>query len=375
MYIRKLPTIWTKSHNMKENKMMVFVGTYTEGTESEGIYACDFDAKNGKLSIESTARGNSNPSFLAVDASRNRLFAIGEIAEHDGINEGMVSSFAINPNTSTLTLLNQKPCGGPGPCHISVDRDGRYVLVANYGGGSVAMLPVNRNGSLESASCVVKHEGSSINPERQDKPYAHSINIDPKNRYALAADLGADMIFVYKIDAGSGMLIPNDPPGTPVQAGAGPRHLCFGKGVVYVINELDATICVFLYNEDKGTLEPVQTLPTLPPDYTGGKSCADIHISPDGRFLYGSNRGHDSIAMFKVDEGGTGKLSPIGHVSTEGNWPRNFAIDPQGRFLLAANKNSNDIVCFSINADTGMLEYTGHKLEIPSPVCLKFRQP
>ena len=355
--------------------MMVLVGTYTEGTESEGIYVCSFDTQNGKLSIETTVRGVSNPSFLAVDASRDRLFAIGELSEHDGISEGVVSSFSINPSTMELSLLNQKPCGGLEPCHISVDGDGRYVFVANYNGGSVAMLPVNPNGSLESGGCVVQHKGSSINPDRQDKPYAHSINIDPQNRYALAADLGSDMIFVYKIDASSGTLIPNDPPGTPIHAGAGPRHLCFGNGVVYLINELDATICVLLYDEDKGMLEPVQALSTLPSDYTGEKICADIHISPDGRFVYGSNRGHDSIAVFKVDEGDAGKLSPVGHVSTKGNCPRNFVIDPQGRFLLAANETSNDIVCFTIDASTGMLEYTGHKLEIPSPVCLKFRQP
>jgi 6-phosphogluconolactonase len=255
---------------------------------------------------------------------------------------------------------------------MSVDATGRFVLVANYGSGSVCVLPIGRDGGLGDAADVVQHQGSSVNPRRQQGPHAHSITLDAANRYAFAADLGIDKVMVYRLDTASGKLIPNDPPWAQVKPGAGPRHFDFhpsGK-YAYLINELDSTITAFAYDASRGIIREIQTVPTLPADFRGASTCADVHVSPSGKFLYGSNRGHDSIVIFRIDEA-TGRLSYVGHELTQGKTPRNFAIDPTGTFLLAANQNSDTIVTFRIDQQTGKLTPTGHVAEAPMPVCLK----
>jgi 6-phosphogluconolactonase len=331
------------------------------------------DPVSGALTLVHTVADVPNPSFLALHPSRRYLYAVNAVPEIDGHPGGAVSAFAIDPATGALTFLNRQSSHGAGPCHVSVEHTGRFVLAANYGGGSVVMFPVQSDGSLAAASDFVQHTGSSVNPRRQEGPHAHSITPDPANRFALACDLGLDNVLVYRLDLEAGRLIPNDPPFVRTHPGAGPRHLDFHPNgrYVYVINELDSTLTVFTYDAERGVLEEIQTISTLPEDFAGQNTCADVHVHPAGRFVYGSNRGHDSIAIFRVDEG-TGRLDAVGHVPTQGQTPRNFAIDPSGTFLYAANQQSDTIVAFRIDQGMGQLAPTGHVLSIPTPVCVKF---
>jgi 6-phosphogluconolactonase len=301
------------------------------------------------------------------------LYAVNEVEEFAGKKSGALSAFAVDQRTGELKLLNQQPSSGGAPCYVTVDQTGRFILVANYVGGNVAILPILGNGSLGEATDVKQDLGSSINLERQEGPHAHCILLDPSNRFAYACDLGTDKIMIFRYDMRRGKLIPNGTPWVKVKPGAGPRHLTFHPGgeYAYVINELHATITVFAHNQAQGNLREVQTVYTLPPDFTVANTSADIHVSPDGQFLYCSNRGHDSIAAFKIDPQ-NGKLTFIAHESTGGKTPRNFAIDPTGEFLLAANQNSDNIVTFRRDRKTGLLRSTGHVAEVPSPVCLKF---
>ncbi len=351
--------------------MLVYVGTYTGGA-SEGIYVYRMDPASGALELASAATGVDNPSFLAIDPHHRRLYAVNELEESGGRPAGAVSAFSIDPETGGLTFLNRRSSQGPGPCHLGVDRTGRYVLVANYSGGSVSVLPVRKDGQLGEAASFVQHAGSSVDPERQAGPHAHSITLDPANRYAFVADLGLDGIMVYRFDAVRGKLEPADDARVRVKAGAGPRHFDFHPGgrYAYLINELDSTITAFAYDGAGGALRELQTVPALPPDYGGTSHCADIHVSPSGRFVYGSNRGHDSIVIFGIDEG-TGRLTYLGHESTQGANPRGFAIDPTGAFLLVANQDTDTIVTFRIERKTGGLVPTGRVAEAPTPACLK----
>jgi 6-phosphogluconolactonase len=357
---------------MQNDKILTYIGTYTRG-ESEGIYIYRLDLSSGALEHAGTVPGVSNPSFLAIDSQQRYLYAADEDMEFQGRPGGAVSAFAIDPHSGGLTFLNQQPTHGGAPCHLVVDSTGRYVLLANYMGGNLAVYPIQGDGSLGPASHLVQHEGASINPERQDRPHAHSINLDPANRFAFAPDLGLDKVMIYRLDLDAGKLIPNQPPWAQVQAGAGPRHFTFhpNGNYAYLINEIDSTITVFAYDAGRGALAEIQTTPTLPADFTGKSTTADIHVHPSGKFLYGSNRGHDSLAIFAIDET-TGKLTFIGHESTQGQTPRNFAIAPGGTFLLAANQRSDNIVTFRINQETGQLTPTGHIAQAPMPVCIKF---
>ncbi|MFQ5808091.1 MAG: lactonase family protein [Armatimonadota bacterium] len=354
--------------------MLVYIGTYTRG-ESEGIYVHRLDMATGELVSTGQAAETANPSFLALHPKAGFLYAVGELRQVEGRPGSAVSAFAIDPETGGLTLLNQQLSGGAGPCHLTVDATGRYVLVANYGSGGVAALPIRDDGRLAPASDTVQHEGSSSHPKRQQGPHAHSINLAPDNRFAFVPDLGIDKVMIYKLDLGEGKLPPNDAPWAAVKPGAGPRHFAFHPTVrwAYVINELDCTITAFDYDASKGTLTQTQTVPTLPEGFEGTNTCADIHVHPSGKFLYGSNRGHDSIVIFAIDAT-SGKLTYIGHESTQGQSPRNFGIDPTGTFLLAANQRSDTIVTFRIDADTGTLTPTGHVANVPTPVCVKFMQ-
>ena len=352
--------------------MRVYVGTYT-GARSKGIYQLRLDLASGSLTAPEVAGEMANPSFLAIHPGRRFLYAVSEVRGPAGRTDGSVVAFAVAPDTGSLTLLNRQPSGGAGPCHVSVDKEGRNALAANYGSGSVCVLPIGEDGRLAEATAVIQHEGSGPDPRRQKGPHAHSIHLDPAGRFALAADLGLDKILVYRFDPARGALAANDPAAASVAPGGGPRHLAFHPNgrFVFVINEMGCTVTAFGYDARRGALSEVQTASTLPADYRGANSTAEVQVHPGGRFLYGSNRGHDSIAVFAVN-GETGVLTPLGHQSTMGKTPRNFGIDPTGTFLLAANQNSDTLVVFRIDPQTGSLRPTGAVADVPSPVCVKF---
>lgn len=354
----------------------VYVGTYTGG-ESRGIYVMELDPGTGKLSAPRLAAESVSPSFLAIHPDRKHVYAVSEIADFEGKKTGAVRAFEIESESGLLTPLNQQPSRGGGPCHLVVDHGGKNVLVANYGGGSVAVVPIGPDGKLGEPSSSIQHEGKGANPKRQEGPHAHSINLDAAGRFAVAADLGLDKLLVYRFDASKGTLTPNDPPSTSLDPGAGPRHFAFhpdGKHA-YVINEMLLTVTALDYDADRGALTPTQTITTVPEGVTGDHlSTAEVQVHPSGKFLYGSNRGHHSIAAFSIDPK-SGRLTSIGHQSTGGKTPRNFGIDPSGRYLLAANQDSGTVVVFAIDPKTGQLEPTGHSAEVPKPVCVKFLAP
>lgn len=350
----------------------VYFGTYTRG-ESKGIYVARLHAATGKLSEPELAGETENPSFVAIHPNKRFLYSVGELYGREGGKGGAVSAFAIDPASGKLTFLNKVSSRGAGPCHLTVDKTGKNVLVVNYGSGSVAVLPVKEDGSLGEASAFVQHSGSSANPKRQQGPHAHSVNLPADNRFAVVADLGLDKMFVYRFDAAKGSIEPNEPPFTKVTPGAGPRHFAFhpnGK-FGYAINELQSTVTAFAWDAKRGELKEMQTITTLPKDFSGENYCAEVQVHPSGKFLYGSNRGHDSIAVFTVDAG-KGALKPVEQVSTQGKTPRNFGIDPTGSWLLAANQNSDSVVTFRIDAKTGRLTPTGQVLKVAAPVCVKF---
>ncbi len=355
-------------------EVLVYFGTYTGG-KSKGIYVSRFDPATGTLAAPKLAVETTNPSFLAIHPQRRLLFAVGEMEAFQGKGAGAVSAFAIDADTGELTLLNQQPSGGAGPCHLVVDKAGKNVLVANYGGGSVAVLPIGADGRLREATAVIQHTGSSVNPQRQKEPHAHSINLDATNRFAFAADLGLDRVLVYKFAANKGTLVPNNPPFATVNPGAGPRHFAIhpNQRFAYVINEMECTVTAFKYNAWGGKLSRMQTISTLPdgvsvqPEY----STAEVQVHPSGKFLYGSNRGHDSIAVFAIDAK-SGQLTLIENQPTQGKTPRNFGINPSGSYLLAANQNSDSVIVFRIDSKTGRLTPTGQSIEVGAPVCVKF---
>lgn len=354
------------------SKLWVFVGTYTSG-KSEGLYVLQMDLATGKLERKSVAKGVVNPSFVAIHPTGKFVYSVGEISDFGGAGKkvGAINAFAFDGSTGTLKLLNQQSSGGAGPCHVVVDRTGQVALAANYGGGSVCALPIKADGSLSEATGFVQHTGSSVNPGRQKEPHAHSINVDPANRFAVAADLGIDQVLVYALDPTRGTLKSHS--ATKVAPGAGPRHFAFhpsGK-FAYVINELALTVTAFRFDAEKGTLTEIQMLSTLPDGASHQGSTAEVQVHPSGKFLYGSNRGHDSIVVYAIDQS-TGRLTYVENESTQGSTPRNFGLDPTGSYLLAANQASDSIVVFRIDPQTGALTATGEKIEIPIPVCVKF---
>jgi 6-phosphogluconolactonase len=354
---------------------LVYVGTYTTKQESKGIYAYRFDATTGQLTSIGLAAETTDPSFLAVHPTGKYLYAVNEIGDFNGMKSGAVSSFAIDRKSGTLKLLNQVSTHGAGPCHVSLDKAGRFALVANYDGGSVATFAIQDDGSLSLVKGFVQHSGSSVDKERQEGPHAHWIGMAPDNRFALAADLGLDDVLVYKFEDVWGKLTPNTPPYTEVKpAGSGPRHLAFhpnGK-FVYLLTEMGSAVQTFAYSAQKGTLTALQTVPSVPNDYRGVREAAEIVAHPSGKFVYASNRGSaNSIAAYKVDAN-KGTLTAAGTFSTKGKIPRNFAIDPTGKFLLAANQDSGTIVIFKIDEATGALTATDSETEVPSPVCITF---
>jgi 6-phosphogluconolactonase len=351
-------------------ELLVYIGTYTK-TEEQGIHWLKLDMATGKLTAVGKLAGQKNPSFLAIHPNKKFLYAVNEIGNYKGEKAGGVSAYSIDQKTGALIFLNQQSSKGGAPCHLVVDATGRNVLVANYTGGSVASLPISRKGRLREAASFIQHEGSSVLKPRQSVPHGHSINVSPGNKFAVAADLGLDKVLVYGFNAKGGKLTPAG--FAKVAPGAGPRHFEFhpnGK-FAYVINEITLTVTAFAWDEVNGKLSELQTITTLPIERGKGMSTAEVQVHPSGNFLYGSNRGHNTIAVFSIDQE-TGKLKVVQHQSTLGKTPRNFGLDPTGKFLVAANQSSGDIFTFRINQDTGELKPTGHSVIIPFPVCVKF---
>jgi len=351
----------------------VYFGTYTSRGEnsSKGIYRSVLDLETGRLANPVLAAEARNPSFLEIHPNAKFLYAVSESG-----GAGSVSAYAIDRDTGDLKLLNQKPSGGAGPCHVSIDHAGRNVLVANYGSGSASVIPIKSDGRLGEPAGFVQHAGSSVNSGRQKGPHAHSINVSPDDRFAFVADLGIDKIMIYRLDIEKGTIIANSPPFAKVKPGAGPRHFAFGPSgkYAYVINELDCTVTAFAYDSASGALTGVQTITTLPNAFDGSNSCAEVRVHPSGKFLYGSNRGHDSIVVYRVDLA-KGTLTFVEHETADIKTPRNFNIDPTGKFCLVANQGGDSVVVFRIDQETGALEPTGHKVSIARPVCVRFLRP
>ena len=363
---------------------LVYVGTYSEpilfGTGQvvqglgKGIHAFRLDTATGALEPAGVTEGVRNSSYLAFDPGRKFLYCVNEFKEYAGMASGAVSAFRIDPASGALTFLNTVASHGTDPCHLMVDRSGRCVIIANFASGSVAVLPLAADGSLNEASCVIQHEGSSVDPRRQKGPHAHAVEIDAANRYVFVPDLGCDRVFIYALDAERGVLIPNpNQPSVETKPGAGPRQLAMHPNgrFAYLINELNSTMTAYAYDAARGKLSELQTLPTLPEGFAGESSCAEVQVAPSGRFLYGSNRGHDSIVIYALDpEAGTMRL--VGHEGTRGHIPRNFTLSPRGDFVAAANQDSNTVVMFRVDPEKGTLEATGSVVEAGTPICVKF---
>jgi len=368
------------------DSMRVYIGTYTRRS-SMGIYSLRLDLTSGALSTPELAAETANPTFLAIHPTGRLLYAVGELDEFGGRKCGAANAFAIEEPSGSLRLLNQQPSGGAGPCHITIDADGRHVLLANYSSGSVCVVPIEPDGRLAEPSCVVQHAGSGPDPERQEGPHAHSVNLDAAGRFAFVADLGLDKVLIYRFNPADGTLTANDPAAATVAGGSGPRHLAFhpAGGFAYLINEMASTVTAFAFDADRGELRDVQTVSTLPPGFDEENSTAEVAVHPSGRFLYGSkhpsgrflygsNRGHDSLAVFSID-GETGRLTGLGHAPTQGREPRHFAIDPTGHWLLAANQNSDTVVVLRIDVSSGHLQPTASAATVPCPVCVRFVMP
>lgn len=355
-------------------QQLVYFGTYT-GKKSQGIYVSRLDLATGALSQPELAVETKSPSFLAIHPNQKFLYAVGEISDFEGKKAGGVSAFAIEAATGKLTLLNAQSSGTPGPCHLSVDGTGKSVLVANYGGGSVAALAIGADGKLAPAGTHIQHVGDTLADGKKQVPHAHSINVSKDSRFALAADLGLDKVLIYKLDPAKAGLVANAPAFASVPAGSGPRHFAFHPSgrFAYVINERTMTMTGFTYDAKTGALKVIETVSTLPPGESvqKGYSTAEVQTHPSGKFVYGSNRGHHTIVVFAVNET-TGKLTHVENASTQGKTPRNFGIDPTGAFLLAANQDTDNVFVYRIDAKTGKLTPTGGSVEVGTPVCVKF---
>ena len=375
--------------------MLVYVGTYT-GPKARGIYLFRLQAddrpasRNINLIPLGVAAETPNPSFFDIDVARRRLFAVNELQQVDGRPGGTVTAFSIDRNTGALAMINQQPSMGAGPCHIAADNQHRYVVVSNYGSGSVAVLPVratrsrawvrnvpvHADGSLGAASAVVQHTGSSINPERQKGPHAHCATFDRANRFVFVCDLGLDKILVYRFDAARGTLAAHTPAFAPLKPGAGPRHMAFRPDgrFAYAVNELNSTVTVFAYDASAGVLKEIQTVSTLPEHFDAPNFPAEIDLHPSGKWLYASNRGHNSVVLFAVDRG-TGRLTWVEEQGTGGSRPRHFGIDSSGQYLAVGNQDSDTVLVCRVDAGNGRLRPSGVLAEVPAPACVKFLPP
>lgn len=362
-------------------QFILYVGTYTQDTQSKGIYAFRYDARTSDITPLGLAAATTNPSWVTVAPNGRFVYAVNELQNYEGHNSGGVSAFSVDRSpdgraTGRLTFLNEVATRGADPCYVTVDHTGKYVLVANYTGGSLAVFPIASDGRLGAASAFIQHHGRGPNPDRQEGPHVHSVVLSPDNRFAYVNDLGLDELLVYRFDSATGTLTPNDPPFAKLDPGAGPRHFALhpsGK-FAYVINEMGRSVTVLSRDSATGRLQPLQTISTLPKDFSGRNDDAEIRIHPSGRFLYASNRGHDSVAVFAIDPA-KGTLTLVDYASTHGKEPRGMEIDPAGNLLFVANQKSDNIVVFRIDPKTGELAPTGKVLDVPSPVDVTFMKP
>lgn len=349
----------------------VYFGTYT-GQNSKGIYRARFDSSTGNLTAAQLTAETRNPTFLALSPDGRFLYAVNEVTDYGKTHSGAVSAFRVEPKTGNLTFLNQEASGGAGPCYLAVARDGKCVLVANYVSGSIAALPIEDDGTLRPAASHIQHHGSSVNPQRQEGPHAHFITWDPTGQFVLACDLGLDKVLFYQLDR-QWVLSPHSPPAFQVKPGSGPRHIAFGNNgrFAYLLNEIASTLTVCSYDSSQGQLRELETVSALPDDFKGSNTSAEVQVGRTGRFVYASNRGHDSITVFAIDEA-TGMVRLVQEQSTQGRTPRHFTLDPTGRWLLAENQDSNNVVVFAVDTGTGRLTPTGTSQNLGAPVCAIF---
>jgi 6-phosphogluconolactonase len=348
-----------------------WIGTYT-GPNSKGIYALRFDPSTGVVQAPTLAGEIVNPSFLALHPKLDVLYAVTELG-NDGKTKGSVSAFGMDRKTGSLTLLNTVPSGGGGACHLTADQTGRMLIVANYGSGSTASFPILPDGRIGELASLMQHSGSSTDPRRQRGPHAHAVVISPDNRLVFVPDLGLDRIMIYRIDPATAKLTPHEPPFAEVKQGSGPRHFAFHPSgrYAYALSEMGSMVTAFSYDAGAGKLTSLQAISTLPSGFNGEDNSAEIEVDAKGRFVYASNRGHDSITVFSIGRA-EGTLKLVQNISTGGIAPRNFKIDPTGRYLFAANQKTNNIVVFSVDSKTGELTPTGQKIDAPAPVCVVF---
>ena len=350
-------------------RALVCFGSYST-PDKDSVHLFQLNLQDGSLKKLNAVDGLTNPSFLKIHPNGKYLYTVNEVSTFDGKKSGGVTAFALDVKGGKLNKINQQPSGDTGPCHLTVDATGKYVLVAHYGGGSTSVLPIKKDGSVGALVSQIKHKGSSVH-SRQKAPHAHSVHVGPNNKFAFAPDLGIDKVLVFSFDEKTGAIAETKFDGAKLEPGSGPRHFSFhpdGK-FAYVINEIKQTVTTFRYNAKRGRLRTLQTLSSVPHPVEGN-STAEVLVHPTGKFLYGSNRGHNSIAMFRINEK-NGKLTALGHESTRGSTPRNFGIDPTGQFLLAANQQSDNVVVFRINQDTGKLKFTGNEIKLSKPVCVR----
>lgn len=352
------------------SEYLVYIGTYTRGM-SKGIYLSRFNADTGKLAPAELVAETEHPSFLTIHPNERYLYAVNEIGRFQGEKAGSVAAFALDRASGKLTPLNRVSTRGTIPCHLVVDKTQKYLLLVNYGSGSTTVLALKPDGSLGEVSSFIQHQGGSADRRRQSSSHAHSIHVSPDNRFALVPDLGLDQVIVYRFDASTGTIAANDPPYATVKPGSGPRHFDFHPNgrFAYVINEMGSAVTAFSYDAKRGALTELTTLSTLPADFKAENNSADIHVHPNGKWVYASNRGHDSITMFAIDR--KGSIRYVDRFSTGGKTPRNFAIDPTGKFLIAANQDTDNMVVFRIDQKTGKATPTGETIQVGAPVCIQ----
>ncbi len=354
-----------------QKRSFLLVGTYTSGT-SEGVHVYDFATGTGEAKLLEVAKV-ANPSFLAISPNEKNVFAVSEIA-NERAKGGKIVSFAFDKSTGKLTKINEQASQGNNPCYVTVDKTGKWVITGNYSSGTLAVLPAGKGGRLDSAVSSIAHEGSSVNSDRQNEPHVHATVLSPDEKYLYVPDLGIDKIMVYRFNKKTGSLTPANTPFVMTRPGSGPRHFTFhpNKKFAYLVEELTGGVSAYRYNQKNGDLALIQNISTLEPDFMGYPGSADIHVSPDGRFLYASNRGaSNNIAIFSIDKQ-SGSLTAIGHQPVLGKTPRNFNFDPTGNWLLVANQDSDEIVIFNINKETGLLKDSGKRIKLGKPVCIKW---
>jgi 6-phosphogluconolactonase len=355
-----------------DNNLYVYFGTASKGP-GKGFSLSLFDTNTGNLSTPKLNIEAVSPAFFAIDKNGEYLYTTNEVDAMKDQPGGAISAYKIDQGTGNLTLLNQQPSGGAGPCHISLDAAGKYVFVANYNGGNFSVYSIEKDGKLGKQTAFMQHSGSSVHPQRQTKPHTHCIKSDPSNRFVLVTDLGTDKLFVYRFNQKNGSIQPNNPPYSSPAPGSGPRHFAFhtsGKWV-YLLNELSSSVTVYAWENNKGQLTELQTLGTLPTDFNGTNTAAEIAVHPNGKFLYCTNRGHNSIALFSIDTN-TGKIEFVERYSSQGKIPRNFCIDPSAKWMIVTNHGTNNAAVFKIDPETGKLTYTENSVTVPNPFCIQF---